>query len=94
MKVKCGYCNGTGVDHYNDNNPCDICEWYGVIPSYRCNFCGDDFIEDECDQVHVVFVHDKDRVKSVSEYDDICCPQCGRLFDLEDKLQELLGGGD
>jgi len=29
---KCTICNGTGVNHYNDNDPCSICGGDGVVP--------------------------------------------------------------
>ncbi len=29
--VMCTYCNGTGANHYDDNNPCGICDASGVV---------------------------------------------------------------
>jgi len=29
--VKCNICNGTGVNHYDDNNPCPECKGDGVV---------------------------------------------------------------
>ena len=28
--TKCEFCNGTGVNHYDDNNPCGICGGSGI----------------------------------------------------------------
>ena len=29
--TKCEACNGTGVNHYDDNNPCQVCGGSGVV---------------------------------------------------------------
>jgi len=30
-RAPCGACNGTGVNHYSDNDPCVMCDGYGVV---------------------------------------------------------------
>jgi|WetSurSiteA1Bulk_404760.scaffolds.fasta_scaffold195319_2 DnaJ-class molecular chaperone len=30
MKI-CTYCNGTGVNHYDDHDVCPVCDGYGII---------------------------------------------------------------
>ena len=29
--TKCEFCNGTGVNHYDDNNPCGVCGGSGMM---------------------------------------------------------------
>ena len=43
---KCPVCYGTGVNHYSDNDTCNICDGYGSVPYTEEDVLND--MENEC----------------------------------------------